>query len=323
MKKFIMFAMGTILMTSSLVGCSSEEKPYPNKAVQVVIPYGPGGGSDILTRAIMKYIQLPNEQPLVAINVEGAAGYTGAQQVINAENDGYTILAHNQMDVASYSLGGTTSRELWSELEMICNVVDDFNVISTNPASGFTSINEVVTYAKANPGEIKWGVTGSKNVNYGDTLRLAQALGIEDVVTIVPYDGGAASKTALMGNHIQMETNSASDIRTSVESGDAIPLMVIGDRRANSLPDVPSSVELGYDIVTTKPRGYYAPPGTDPAIIEILSNAIKEVTEIPEFVETVEGLGLEVNYMTGEETQVKIEEWVETLKPVFAEMLGE
>lgn len=290
---------------------------YPTKPVQVLIPYAPGGGSDILTRAIMQYIKLPNDQPLVAINTEGASGMTGAMEVYHGGNDGYEILAHNPMDVVSYTLSGATNDEIWREMEMICCVVDDFNVISTNKQSGWTSIDEVIEYAKAHPGEIKWGVTGAQTVNMADTVRVVEALGLKDFVTLVPYDGGSASKTALMGNHIQMETNSSSDIRTSIESGDTIPLMVIGDRKANALPDVQTTKEYGIDVVTTKPRGYYAPAGTPQEIIDILASAMEEVCKSDEFAQRVSELGLEVNFVRGEEMQPKIEAWVEDLKPVF------
>ncbi|HKL99533.1 MAG TPA: tripartite tricarboxylate transporter substrate binding protein [Mobilitalea sp.] len=344
MKKIMLIILTLTMVTMGLVGCGPKttdktddkvnenvndkeddkaEIKYPTKPVQVIIPYAPGGGSDILTRAIMKYIDLPNKQNLVAINVEGAAGFIGAQQAANSPNDGYTILAHNPMDVVSYTLNGTAETELWSEMELVCGVVDDFNVISTNKKNGFESIEAAVEYIKANPGEVKWGVTGSGNVNYADTLRVLRELGIENDVTIVPYDGGSASKTALMGNQIQMETNSSSDIRSSVESGDALPLLVIGDRRAAALPDVPSTQELGMDVQTTKPRGYYAPKGTDLAVIDILAKAIEEVVMNEEFKTTVTDLGLEVNFIRADEMNEKVGSWVEKLKPVFEEMLTE
>ena len=324
--KILTIVSSIVLVATSFTGCGVKNASgnYPTKPIQVIVPFAPGGGSDIITRAIMKYIELPNNQNLVAINVEGASGYIGAQQVANSKNDGYTILAHNPMDLASYSLSKTATQELYKDMELICNVVNDFNVISTSKNTGWKSIEDVIDYINANPNEnIKWGVTGSKNSNFGDTLRVAQAYKIDKNVTIVPYDGGAASKTALMGGHIKLEMNTASDIRSSVASGDAVPLLVIGSKRATLLPDVPCTAELGIDITTAKPRGYYAPKGTDPEIIKILADSIKKVTENPEFVKTIEDLGLEVNYVEGKDIQPDIEVWANDLIPVFEQMLGE
>jgi tripartite-type tricarboxylate transporter receptor subunit TctC len=177
----------------------------------------------------------------------------------------------------------------------------------------------MVSYAKANPGKIKWGVTGAQTVNMADTVRIVKALGLTGLVTLVPYDGGAASKTALMGNHIQVETNSSSDIRSSVQSGDCIPLMVVNDTRIKALPNVPTSIEKGINVSTAKPRGYYAPKGTPQVAIDYLSNAIKKVTEMPEFATTVENLGLQVEFTSGSDSVQKVGKWVVELKPFFAQ----
>lgn len=302
---------------------SSDAGDYPTGPITVIIPYSPGGGSDILTRALMEYIELPNDQKLVAVNVDGASGFTGCMQAFNSKNDGYTVLAHNPMDVVSYSLGGSTDIELWSEMEQICGIVDDFNVLVTNKDTGWTTLEEAVEYIKAHPGEVKVGNTGSNNCNMADCIRTLEAIGIKDDVTIVPYDGGAENKTATMGNHVQLSVNSCADIQTAITSGDHIPLLTVGDRRAEFLPDTPCTQELGYEVVTTKPRGWYAPKGMDQAQITVLQEAVKKVCENPEFEKRILELGLEVNYVPGDELKEKIGGWVEDLEPVFVQMKEE
>ncbi|MGI5174344.1 tripartite tricarboxylate transporter substrate binding protein [Treponema sp. OMZ 840] len=290
---------------------------YPTKNISVIIPYAPGGGSDILTRTIMKYVQM--DRSFVAINVEGAGGYIGCMQAYNTKADGYTILAHNAMDVVSYTLSGQTDTPVWNDLETICMVVSDFNVIATNKQSGWKTLEQMVAYAKANPGKIRWGVTGAQTVNMVDTLRIVEALGLKGLVTLVPYDGGAASKTALLGNHIQVETNSSADIRSSLLSGDEIPLMVVAKDRIKALPNVPTTVEKGINITTAKPRGYYAPKGTPQYALDYLADAIKKVTEMPEFAETVEKLGWQVEYVDGDSSKAQVKKWVEELTPFFSQ----
>ncbi|NCB02640.1 MAG: tripartite tricarboxylate transporter substrate binding protein [Spirochaetia bacterium] len=319
MKKFAL-VMLLVIVAGSLFATGEAEKvkTYPSEPVQCIIPYSPGGGSDILTRAIMKYIEM--DQPLVAVNIEGAGGMIGAMEAYHSKPTGYRILAHNPMDVVSYTLSGQTDVALWSELETICFVVDDFNVVSTNKQSGWKTLEEMVAYAKANPGKIKWGVTGSQTVNMADTVRVVEALGLTGIVTLVPYDGGAASKTALMGNHIQVETNSSSDIRSSVKSGDTIPLMSISSDRPKALPNVPTTIEKGIKVSTSKPRGYYAPKGTSPEAIAYLANAIKKVVDNPEFVKTVEGLGLQANFVEGKAGYDKVSAWVTELTPFFKQL---
>lgn len=305
-----------------LAGCQSGEKKddYPTKPVNVIVPFAPGGGSDVLTRSMMEYLKLPNNQNFVAVNVDGAAGYIGCQQAYNSANDGYTLLAHNPMDVVSYTLGGTTDVELYKDLELVCGIADDFNILVTNKQSGWKTLDDVVEYVKAHPGEVKVGNTGSMNCNMADCLRVLDALGIKDDVTVVPYNSGADNKVANMGNHVQLSVNTGADVQASVEAGDEIPLLVISDRRSKSLPDVPCTKELGYDVVTTKPRGLYAPKGTSADKIKVISDAVAEVCANEDFQKKVLSLGLEVHYVSGEELQKKIDGWVEEIKPVFEDM---
>ena len=207
-------------------------------------------------------------------------------------------------------------------MELICCVVNDYGVVMTNTATGWTSLDEMAAYAKEHPGEVKLGTTGVNTVNYADTLRLMKALGIENDITVVPFDGGSAANTALLGNQIQLLTMSVSDTKSYVASGDFYGMVVFGEDRAKALPDTPCSKELGIDITTTKPRGYYAPAGTSQEVLDLLADAIEEVTKTEEFATLVEGYGWEINFVRGSEMQPKIEAWAEELAPVFQEILN-
>jgi tripartite-type tricarboxylate transporter receptor subunit TctC len=318
--------LGMLAVTAALFAKGGTESGgYPTKAVTCVIPYAPGGGSDIMTRAVMKAIKLPNNQPLVAVNTEGAGGYTGAVRAFNSANDGYTILTHNPMDLLSYALSGQDKIPLWSELETIAMVVADYNLVCTNKTAaglyGWKTIEDVVAWCKANPGKkLKWGTVGAQTVNMVDTKRVATALGIYDSITFVPYDGGANSRTAALANEIQLETCTASEIPGVVASGDNIPLMVINAARIKSQPNVPATVEKGINITTAKWRGYYAPKGTNPAVVRALSDALKAVTENKEFVDNMQNnLGFDVQYVDGPQALDQISKWATELKPFFDE----
>ena len=229
---------------------------YPTAPISCIVPYAAGGGSDTLTRTIMKVIRLPNNGQIVAVNVEGASGYTGCLQAAKSAPDGYTILAHNPMDVVGYTLSQSTNEALYQDMALICTVVDDYGVILTNKEAGFKSLEEVAAYAKDHPGAINLGTTGVNSINFADTLRILRALDIENEITVVPYDSGNTATTALLGNQIQLLTMSVADTKSYVESGDFTALVVIGDHRASALPDTPCTVDLGMnDITTTKPRG--------------------------------------------------------------------
>lgn len=311
--------------SASSVGNSSQpvSTQYPDAPISCIVPYAAGGGSDTLTRTIMKVIKLPNNGQIVAVNVEGASGYTGCLQAAKSDPDGYTILAHNPMDVVGYTLSQSTDEALYQDMALICTVVDDYGVILTNKDAGFKSLDEVAACAKENPGAINLGTTGVNSINFADTLRILRALDIEKDITVVPYDSGNTATTALLGNQIQLLTMSVADTKSYVESGDFTALVVIGDHRASALPDTPCTVDLGMnDITTTKPRGYYAPAGTPQEIIDILADAMEEATKTEDFQAMVETYGWEINFKRADEIQPQIEQWAKDLMPVFEEIMN-
>lgn len=326
MKKAMSLMLAVLMLASLLSGCGSStgdsgskaESNYPTKDVQIIIPYAPGGGSDNLVRGTMQYLDLG--ATTVAINVEGASGYIGALQGFNSSNDGYTIMTHNEMDLISYSMSGQAEVDLYKDLEYICDVVTDYNLLCTSPDTGWTTAQEAIDYINANPGTVTVGCTGSNNVNYGTTMELLKAMGVYDKVTIVPYDGGAASETALQGGHIQLEVNSLADTASYIAAGTNVPLLVCNDARIDAFPDLPCTVESGFDVTYGKPRGFFAPKGTDEAVLSYISEKMKEVCEEPEFVEAMANLGFTVAYVDGPEAKERTLAWAESLTPVFEEM---
>jgi len=322
MKRVVCVALATALAASAFAG-GGQQGGYPSKPVTCIIPYAPGGGSDTLTRAVMKSIKLPNGQPLVGVNTEGAAGYTGAVRTFNSAPDGYTIMTHNPADLLAYALSGQDNIPLYSQLETIALVVSDYNLVCTNKtaanANGWKSIEDVVAWVKAHPTEkLRWGTVGQKTINMIDTKRIAQALGIADSIIFVPYDGGANSRTAALANEIQLETCTASEIPGVVASGDNIPLMVVNASRIKSYPNVPTTVEKGVNVTTAKPRGYFAPKGTPAEIVTALSSALKDVAATAEFKTLMEDqLKFDVNYVDGAAAKKQMVDWFAELKPYY------
>lgn len=145
-------------------------------------------------------------------------------------------------------------------------------------------------------------------------------MGIYDKVTIVPYDGGAASETALQGGHIQLEVNSLADTSSYIAAGTNVPLMICNDSRIDAYPDLPTTVENGFNVTYGKPRGFFAPAGTDAAVLSYISEKMAEVCEMPEFQEAMANLGFTVAYVDGPAAKERAVSWAESLTPVFEEM---
>ena len=323
MKKMFSLVLGLALIGGMVFaggkseGAASSQPNYPTKPVQMVVPFGPGGGTDVLVRTIMKYIDLGG-QPMVAVNIEGASGFVGTMDAANRPGDGYTILCAAPHDVLSYTFTGQTPKALYQELIPICVVASDYDMISTNKQSGFKNVQELVAYAKSHPGQLRWGTTGTKTANAVNSNWIVDNLGLSGLVTFVPYDGGGTAKPALLGNHVQVLTGASGDIRPLVDSGDAVPLMIINDQRIRLMPNVPTTLESGCEATIFVARTIWAPKGTSPAQIKFLEAAFKKVSEIPEYKSAIEALGVDVRFIGHEETLKLVNQWHDVLEPRFA-----
>lgn len=311
MKKLVALVLALIMVLG--VCMTAQAEWTPEKEIKCIVPFAPGGGSDLLTRKIMEYIELP--QQMVAVNIEGGAGLVGAQETAKAAPDGYTILAHNPMNLIAQGLTG--ANDLWKELTLLAFVVDDWCVVSTNKESGWKNVDDFKAYAAEHPGELKWGVTGS-GITMADTYRAIDALGVD--VTVVPYDGGSQTRSALLGNHIQLEMSTSSDIAAYVASGDVVPLFVIAPVRCPSLPEVPTMLEMGYNVDTGAPRAYYAPGNLDAEALAYLEGKLKDVCENPDFVADCAAMGFVVQFVGSEEGTARCHNWFDSNLQIFKDL---
>ena len=291
---------------------------YPENDIVCIVPFDPGGSNDTLTRALLQYIDLPVN--MVVTNIAGANGLVGAQEAFRAEPDGYTILSANPGNLTTQVLTGADEEDLYKNLVPICSLACNYELVLARKDAPFTTGEEFVQYAKEHPGEIKWGVAGAQSVQMGGALDIMSKAGFE--CTMVPYDGGAASRTALQGGHIDVLTSNTTDARELIATGDAIPLFVLTENRCMTYPDVPTALEVGiYHFKSCDDRAYWAPKGTDPAIAEYLAGKIKEVSENPEFVEYLSTLGFDPYFIGPDELAEHCSEVYAEQAPIY-ESLG-
>ena len=326
MRKFYILVLALAFAAGTVFAGGKQDAPsYPTKPITCIVPYAPGGGSDTLVRSVMKAIKLPNNQSMVAVNVDGAGGYTGAVRAYNSAPDGYTIMTHNSMDLMSYYQSGQDTIPIINECTTIALAVTDYFVISTNKIASaeykWKTIEDVVAWCKANPAKkLRWGISGSaQGDNMINSIRVTRALGIYDSFTYVPYDSGATVRTAGMSNEVQISGNTAAELPGVVASGDNIPLIVVNDKRIKSLPNTPCTVEKGMNITTTKPRGFFGPKGMNPEHVKVISDALKTVCDNPEFQDSMAKLGFDVVFRDSAASKKLADDMLKELKPYFDE----
>lgn len=299
MKKFLlaMSFLGLALLT--LVGCSNGSAKesdgavddYPNKPIQLIVPWDAGGDTDAVNRIAAEELEKILGTTVVVKNIAGGSGVIGSQEALNAKPDGYTILAvHDSM--AMSQLTGQASFG-FDDFEPISLITSTYNMIATSPENPWDTMDDLVEDAKKNPGEISYAAS------IGSISELEPALiqtGADIKFNIVGYDGTAQRMKAIVANDVALGSVSIVAGKDYV-AGDRMKFLgYTGEERSVEFPDIPTLKEQGIDVVSAANRGFVAPKGTPEAVIKKLNDALQKVTSSDTFINKLESLGTEVNY---------------------------
>jgi len=255
---------------------------WPRRTLEIIAPFRAGGDTDFYARTYAKYLEKELGVSVTVVNVEGAGGVVGSQQIISARPDGYRVLFTNTGAMFAVKLTGVSDIDHNSYALSCIGIRDDTNVLVAGKDAGFADAKDFLAKAKAAPG--KYSVATTVPGFSFFTICKLQAAGN---FTINPADfGGAAAMTsAIIGNQVPLAVNSYGVFKQYVENGDIIPLMVCSEKRNPNFPNVPTVGELGMPEGVA-PRVYFFgfPKKTDDAIIKKLSDAVGRIQNNPDFV---------------------------------------
>jgi len=249
---------------------------YPNRAVRVVVPFPPGGTTDVIGRIIAEYLSGELAQPFYIDNRGGAGGTLGADVVAKAKPDGYTLLVFHS--------GLTYGPALFKRLNY--DVLGDFTPISLlgiapsvlviTPSLPYDSVADLIEAAKRKPGEINYGSAGVGSSGHLAVELFSSITGAK--VTHVPFRGGGPSVMAVIGGQVQFMIETAGSIMQQIQSGTLRALAVTTEERLPELPNVPTMREAGLsDYVYSTWYGLLGPTAMDPAVVETLNKACAQV----------------------------------------------
>lgn len=231
MKRVFGLLLSLALLVTCATGCGSEQSTqtdspseqeteqqldYPTRSINFVVPYGAGGGTDVMARAVVGALDLGVSTYVT--NIEGASAGTGSMEVFHSDADGYTLLVHQAEALVTYVTTGTYSEALDTELTPVATVAWDPMAVSVAANGKFKSLEDIVSYAKEHPGEIKWASVGTKSNNHLTSAMIWEAAGID--VTYVPYDSASKSKTAVLGGNADVLLGQVSEVKALVDSGE-------------------------------------------------------------------------------------------------------
>ncbi|MEE4314195.1 MAG: tripartite tricarboxylate transporter substrate binding protein [Desulfofustis sp.] len=273
------FRLSVLAVSSFLLAFTAQagDGPdgYPERPIEVVVQYGAGGGSDNFVRNLM----MPAAEILgVNINVTnmtGGAGVKASKYVLAQPADGYTIYNFSPEQLINTVLG----RENYSEeFAPLVQVQQDMSMFYVNPDNkNFQTAEELIAYAKANPGKVQFTGTTPTSPDEIIIMRFAKAAGID--VKYVPFDKAPKSHAAVLGGHLDVLHEEPGSVISLIEAKKLIPIIVFNDKRLDKFPDVPTSVELGIDITSGRWRGLAVKKGTPQPIIDYLAESLKKAAD--------------------------------------------
>ncbi len=304
-------------------GTTVFSQDFPTKPIRFIIPYSPGGGNDLLLRAIQAPLVKALGKPIIIENVPAGNTKVGTMRVFEAKPDGYTLLETTDSTWIGYYYSKTFDFKLWEKMTPIGNLTHEPNaLIEIRADAPYGTWGELVKYAKEHPGKLTCGGPGSGGNMEQMFNEMMKAGGIN--CRYVPFPGSGASKTALLGGHIDFRIGTAPDATPTVKAGTTKAIAISLDKRYELMPDVPSFKELGINSVYVLTRAVWGPPNMPQKIANIISKAIEKSIKDPEVIKLVEGqLVFKLEFMDGPKMKQGLDWYDKTFGPGLAEAYKE
>jgi tripartite-type tricarboxylate transporter receptor subunit TctC len=266
---------------------------YPEKPVTLIVGFPPGGTTDFTARTVAEGAKKYFPQPIAVVNRPGAGGGVGMAEVVQAKPDGYTIglLASDTMTmVPHWSKVPYGSAEGYTP---IINLVSTPVLIAVKSTSPWKTIQELITFAQANPGKVRAAGSGMGNAHHLACEQL-RAAGLD--LHWVPFAGAAETTPALLGGHVESVISYYSNIAGHVEAKKIRILAVCGEKRHPLFADVPTFREVGYNVTEMTYYTIGGPKGIPTEIISLQHDALKKSMETPLFIKAIEARGFVATY---------------------------
>ncbi|WP_233715314.1 Bug family tripartite tricarboxylate transporter substrate binding protein [Bordetella hinzii] len=290
---------------------------YPEKPVTMIVPFVPGGSSDITARAVTPGLSQRLGQTFVVENKPGANSSIGAQALARATADGYTMMVGS---IGTFAINEALYRNLSynpsKDFQYLTQAVRNPNVLVAPPNFPANNVAELVAYAQQNPGKVSYASSGTGSSDHLSAVMFRQRTGTTGVD--VPYRGGGAAIADLIGGQVNVSFQNLGAEQSHIKAGKLKALATTGQARIAELPDVPTLAEAGVkDMVVYSWQGFAVPRDTPAAVVTKLADALRETLRDPQVAKTLQGLGFEVVANTPQEftrfQQEEVKRWKDVI----------
>lgn len=299
-------------------GNSSAADSFPKKNIEIIVPFSAGGVSDILTRSFVEAASEVIDATFTVKNVNGGSGTVGNYELVRANPDGHTWLWAATGHISS-ALHITPAEYTMDDFTIVNKIGDMVAAIVVPKDSEFNTLNDLVDYAKANPGEVTVGNPGDATV----VAMLATLLEDRTGVTLqhVPFQGSGELLPAILGGHVQVAFMNVPEVKAQVEAGELKALAVLSEERMSALPDVPTALEQGIEGVAGGAAHFFIiPNNVDPAIVAKIDELTKKVYESDKFKQLMEQHVYQLGYKDAAASREKVTEWYNVTGEIYKKL---
>ena len=302
---------------SCLLAASVQAQPYPSKPVRVVVPYPPGGPTDIVARVLFQQVAESTGQQFVIDNRAGAGGNIGAEHVAKSPADGYTVLIGTTAHAINMSLFKALNYDVQKDLAPVSLLTQGPLVLVTHPQFPANSVKELIEMAKAKPGSLNFASSGNGQSTHLSAELFNSMAGTKMVH--VPYKGSAPALSDLMTGQVGIMFDTTLSAMPFVRAGKLKALGVTSPQRTPAAPDVPTIAESGlpgYEVFAW--NGVFVPAGTPKAIVVQLNEEIRKAMQLPQVRDKFSAQGFAASWNTPDQFGVfvrnEVDKWARTVK---------
>ena len=310
--------VAAVVSAALVVGVSARQaEAYPDRPISMIVPFAPGGPTDIIARIVADSLSRSLKQPVVIENKPGAAGNIGMGLAARAKPDGYTLLLTSTAIAVNPAIYKSLPYDPIKDFTPVSELVDSPNVLVVKPDSGMKTVADLVARAKATPGAFNYSSPGigTKSNLTGEELKVRA--GIE--MTHVPYRGAGPAAVAVLDGTVQVGSVALPAAEGMIKSGQLTALAVTGPQRWPDLPTVPTMIESGYPgFVSVTFSALFAPAGTPQDIVDLLAKDSKAALATAKAHEQAHNLGFTVVAGTPAELAARLKAEIPAVKALVA-----
>ena len=289
MKRVVLIFLSAVCLAFVITATMAQDR-YPSRPIKAIVPYAPGGATDIVARIVGDALQKVTGQGFVVLNKPGAFGMLALEEMAKSAPDGYTLMIGNVTTNAITPIlyASKLSIDYAKDVTVVTNLVDVPAFLMVTTANDFSpkTASEFITYAKNNPGSIRYGTVGVGSYPHYDMAYFAKRAGNLELLALPNKNGAAGVIQDMLRGDVQAAFLNVASTGSLVEAGKLRPLAVVNYTRLTEYPNVPTMQEIGYpDVGTMAWQGLFAPGATPKPVLEALFQAVNKAMQLPETIE--------------------------------------